>query len=236
MRVVPKESWTLKNGCFWTVVFEKTLESPLDCKEIKPVNPKGNQSWIFIERTEAEAEAPILWPPDAKNWLLRKNPDTWGRLKAGGEAYNRGWDGWMASPTQWAWVWASSGSWWRTGKPGILQPMGSQSRTRLRDWIELNWSSPKFSRRRRKWEGSWKCINQKFPESEEEKRYPGTRSTEGHNQDEPRLTPENIIMNMTKVKERILKGAREKHRVVYKGILKSLSVDFSAKTLQDCRV
>ena len=81
-----------------------------------------------------------------------------------------------------------------------------------------------------------KMHYQKFPESEEEKRYPGTRSTEGHNQDEPRLTLENIIMNMTKVKERILKGAREKHRVVYKGILKSLSVDFSAKTLQDCRV
>ena len=65
-----KESWVLKDWCFWTVVLEKTLESPLDCKEIKPVNPKGNQSWIFIGRTDVEAETPILWPPDAKNWLI----------------------------------------------------------------------------------------------------------------------------------------------------------------------
>ena len=70
-----KESWALKNWCFWTVVLEKTLESPLDCKKLKPVNPKGNQSWILIGRTDAEAEAPILWPPDAKNWLIRKDPD-----------------------------------------------------------------------------------------------------------------------------------------------------------------
>ena len=70
-----KESWVQKNWCFWTAVLEKTLESPLDCKEIKPVNPKGNQSWIFIGRTDAEAETPILWPPDAKNWLIRKDPD-----------------------------------------------------------------------------------------------------------------------------------------------------------------
>ena len=70
-----KESWAPKNWCFWTMVMEKTLESPLDCKEIQPVHPKGNQSWIFIERTDAEAEAPILWPPDAKNWLIWKDPD-----------------------------------------------------------------------------------------------------------------------------------------------------------------
>ena len=70
-----KESWVPKNLCFWTVVLEKTLESPLDSKEIKPVNPKGNQSWIFIGRTDAKAEAPILWPPDVKNWLIRKDPD-----------------------------------------------------------------------------------------------------------------------------------------------------------------
>ena len=70
-----KESWALKNWCFWTVVLEKTLGSPLDCKEIKPVNPKGKQSWIFIGRTDAEAEAPILWPPEAKNWLFGKDPD-----------------------------------------------------------------------------------------------------------------------------------------------------------------
>ena len=70
-----KESWALKNWCFWTVVLEKTLESPLDCKEIQPVHPKGNQSWIFIGKTDAEAETPILWPPDVKNWLIWKDPD-----------------------------------------------------------------------------------------------------------------------------------------------------------------
>ena len=70
-----KESWAPKNWWFWTVVLEKTLESPLDCKEIQPVHPNGNQSWIFIGRTDAEAETPILWPPDAKNWLIWKDPD-----------------------------------------------------------------------------------------------------------------------------------------------------------------
>ena len=70
-----KESWALKNWCFWTVVLKETLESPLELKEIKPVNPKGNQSWIIIRRTDAKAEAPILWPPDVKNWLIGKDPD-----------------------------------------------------------------------------------------------------------------------------------------------------------------
>ena len=70
-----KESWVLENWCFWTVVLEKTLESPFDCKEIQPVNPKESQSWIFIGKTDAEAETPILWPPDAKNWLTGKDPD-----------------------------------------------------------------------------------------------------------------------------------------------------------------
>ena len=70
-----KESWVQKNWCFWTVVLQKTLESPLGCKEIKSVNLKGNQSWIFTGRTDAEAEAPILWPPDVRNWLIRKDPD-----------------------------------------------------------------------------------------------------------------------------------------------------------------
>ena len=80
-----EESWALKNWCFWTVVL-KTLESPLDCKEIKPVNPKGNQFWIFIGRTDAEAEAPIFWPPEAKNWLTGKDPEArkdWGQEKKG---------------------------------------------------------------------------------------------------------------------------------------------------------
>ena len=71
-----EESWALKNWCFWTVVLEKTLESPLDCKKIQPVHPEGDQSWVFIGRTDAEAETPILWPPHAKNWLIGKDPDT----------------------------------------------------------------------------------------------------------------------------------------------------------------
>ena len=70
-----KEIWVPKNWCFWTVVLEKTLESPLDCEEIKSLNPKGNQSWIFIGRFDTEAEVPILWPPDGKSWLIRKDPD-----------------------------------------------------------------------------------------------------------------------------------------------------------------
>ena len=73
--LVYNESWAPKNWCFWTVVLEKTLESPLDCKEIQPVHPKGNQSWVFTGRTDVEAETPILWPPDAKSWLIWKDPD-----------------------------------------------------------------------------------------------------------------------------------------------------------------
>ena len=76
LRLNYKESWGLKNWWFWTVVLEKTLESPLDCKDIQPAHPKGNQSWIFTGRTDAEAETPILWPPDAKNWLIWKDTDT----------------------------------------------------------------------------------------------------------------------------------------------------------------
>ena len=81
-----KENWVPKNWCFWTVVLGKTLKSPLDSKEIKPIQPKGNQSWIFIGRTDAEAETPILWPPDAKNWLIWKDPDArkdWRRRRRG---------------------------------------------------------------------------------------------------------------------------------------------------------
>ena len=130
-----KESWVLKNSCFWTVVLEKTLESPLDCKEIQPVSPKGNQSWIFIGKTDAEAETPILRPPYEKNWLIGKDPDA-GKDWRGED--DREWDGWMASLTQWTWVWVGSGSWWWTGKPGVLQSMGSQRVGH--DWAtELNW-------------------------------------------------------------------------------------------------
>ena len=132
-----KESWALKNWWFWSVVLEKTLESPLDCKKIQLVNPKGNLSWIFIGRTDAEAETPILWPPDVKNWIHWKRHWCWERLKAGREGDHRGWDDWMASLTWWTWVWVSSRSRWWTGKPGMLQSMGSQ---RVRhDWAtELN--------------------------------------------------------------------------------------------------
>ena len=128
-----KESWASKNWRFWTVVLEKTLESPLDCKEIQPVHPKGNLSWIFIGRTDAEAEALILWPPDMKRWLIRKDSH-WERLKAGGEGDDREQDDWMASPIQCTWVWASSGRWWRTGMPGMLQYIGSGTT----EWLNSN--------------------------------------------------------------------------------------------------
>ena len=117
-----KESWVLKNWCFWTVVLEKTLKSPLDCKDIKRVNAKGNQPWIFIGRTDDEASVlSATWCEELTHW---KRPWCWERLKAGGERDDRGWDGWMVSPTQWTWVWASSGRWWRTGKPCELQSIG----------------------------------------------------------------------------------------------------------------
>ena len=132
-----KESWVQKNWCFWTVVLEKILKSPLDCKEIQPVQPKGNQSWIFTGRSDVEAETPILWPPDAEMTYL-KSLWCWKRLKAGEEGDNRGWDAWIVSPTQWTWVWVNFGSWWWTGRPGMLQFIGSQRVGH--DWAtELNW-------------------------------------------------------------------------------------------------
>ena len=130
------EGWVPKNWCFWTVLLEKALESPLDCKVIKPVNPKGNQSWICIGRTDAESESPILWPPDAKNWLIGKDPDAG---KDWRQEEKRTTNGWMASPTQWTWVWASSRSWWRIEKLGVLQSMGHKESdmTEQLKWIEL---------------------------------------------------------------------------------------------------
>ena len=115
---IKKNWWALKNWCLWTVVLKKALESPLDCKEIKPVNPNGNQSRIFIGRTDAESEAPNLATrcEELTHW---KRPWCWGRLKAG-ERGNRGWDGWLTPPTQRTWVWANSVRQWKTGKPGIL--------------------------------------------------------------------------------------------------------------------
>jgi len=101
------------------MVLEKTFESSLDCKKIKAINPKGNQPWIFIRRTDAEAS---VWPPDGNSQLIGRDPDGWERLRARGEVGNRGWDGWMASLTHWT----SSERWARTGKPSMLQSTGSQ--------------------------------------------------------------------------------------------------------------
>ena len=135
--LVYKESWPLKNWCFWTVVLEKTLESLLDFKEIQPVHPKGNQSWIFIGRTDAEAETPILWWPDAKNWLIGKDPDSgkdWSWEEKGMTENERVG---LASLTRWTGVWAIPRIWWWTRKPGMLQFMVSQT-VRHNSATELN--------------------------------------------------------------------------------------------------
>ena len=134
-----KECWVLKNWCFWTVVLEKTLENPLDCKKIKRVNPKGKsvlnihwKDWCWSWNSSALA----TWCKELTHW---KRLWCWERLKAGGEEDDRGWAGWMTSPTQWTWVWANSKRCWRTGKPSVLQSLGSQ---RVRhDWATI--SSPK---------------------------------------------------------------------------------------------
>ena len=181
-----EESWAQKNWCFWTVVLEKTLESPLDYKEIQPVHSEGDQPWDFFGGNDgAKAETPVLWPPHAKSWLIGKDSDAgrdWGQEEkgttedemAGLNGHEFGWtpgvgdgqgglaccsswggkepdmterlnwtdwiddkiegregddkerDGWMTSATQWTWVWANSGRWWRTEKPGVLQSVGLQ--------------------------------------------------------------------------------------------------------------
>ena len=131
------KSWALKSWYFWSVVFEKTLESPLDFREIQPVNSKGNQSLLFIERTDAEAEASILWPPNMKNWLIGKDPDA----RKDGRQEEKG----MREDEMVGWHHHFDGcefehvlEWWWTGKPGVLQSMGSQ-RVSLSDWeTELN--------------------------------------------------------------------------------------------------
>ena len=124
------ESWTIKkaecwrNDAFRLWCWRRLLRTPLDSKEIQPVHPKGDQSWVFIGRNDVEAEAPVLWPPNAEltHW---KRSWCWERLRAG-EMGDRGWDGWMVSSTQWTWVWANSGRWWRIEKPGMLQSVGLQ--------------------------------------------------------------------------------------------------------------
>ena len=132
------DSWALKNWCFWTVVLEKNLESLLDCKEIHPVHSEGDQPWDFFGGNDAKAETPVLWPPLTKSWLIGKDSDAgrdWGQEEKGmTEDEMAGWkkkeekkrNGWMASPTRWTWVCVNSGSLWWTGRPGVLQFMGSQ--------------------------------------------------------------------------------------------------------------
>ena len=136
-------SWTVKKAEHQRIDgFElwcwRRVESPLDCKEIQPVHPKADKTWVFIERTDVLAETAIHWPPDSKSWLIWKDPDAekdWGQEEKGAT----GWDGWMASRTQWTWVWMASRSWWWTGRPRMLWFMGLQ---RVRDdWeTELNWT------------------------------------------------------------------------------------------------
>ena len=117
-----RESWAPKIWCFWTVVLEKTLESPLDSTEIKPVYPEGNLSWIFRKDWCWSSNTLATWWEELTHL---KRPWCWERLKIRREGDGR-WDGWMASLTQWTWVWANSQILWRTGKPGMLQSMGSQ--------------------------------------------------------------------------------------------------------------
>ena len=115
-----KKGWAPKNWCLWTVVLEKTLESPLNCKEIKPVYPRGNQPWILIGRTDTEAETTILWPPDVKSQLIGKHPD-WRQEKGTVEDEMAGWHHWLNGHE-----FEQTGSRWRTGIPGVLQSVGLQ--------------------------------------------------------------------------------------------------------------
>ena len=129
-----KESWVLKNWCFWTVVLEKTLESPLDCKEIKPVHPKINQSWIFIGRTSAEAETPILWPPGVKNWLPDAGKDWRWEEKGTTEDEMVGWHHWLNGHELKEALGVGDG--W--GDLTCCNPWGCRVR---QDWVtELNWT------------------------------------------------------------------------------------------------
>ena len=133
-----EESWALKNWCFWTVVLKKTLESPLDCKEIQPVHSKGDQPWLFFGRNDAKAETPVLWPPHAKSWLIGKGSDAgrdWGQGEKGTTEDEMA--GWHHQLDGYEFEWTPGDGW--TGRPGVLWFMGSQ---RLgQDWAtDLIWS------------------------------------------------------------------------------------------------
>ena len=130
-----KKSWVPKNWCFWTVVLEKTLESPLDCKEIQLVHPKGDQSWLFIGRTDAEAETPILGQLMQRTDSLEKTLML-GKIEGGRRRGQQGMRWLDGSPAGWTWVWISSGSWWWTEKPGVLQPLMVSE---LDTTDQLNW-------------------------------------------------------------------------------------------------
>ena len=130
-----KEGWAQKNWCFWIAVLEKTLEST--CKETKPVNSKGNQSWILIWKDWRWSKSSNTLATWYKELTHLKRSWCWERLKVGGEGDDRWWDAWMASLTQWTWVWVNSWSWWWAGRPDVLQSTGSQRPGR--NWVtELN--------------------------------------------------------------------------------------------------
>ena len=134
-----KKSWAPKKWCFWAVVLEKTLESPSNCKEIQPV-PSQRRSVLGVHWKDWcwswNSNTLATWCEELTQW---KRPRCWERLRAGGEGDDRGWDGWMTSLTRWTWVWVDSGSWGWTGRPGVLQFMGSQRVGH--DWeTELNWT------------------------------------------------------------------------------------------------
>ena len=140
------ESWSIKKAehqridAFELWCWRNLLRVPWDCEEIQTVHLKGNQSWVFIGRTDAEGKVPIHFGHLMRRTDSLEKPLMWERLKAGGEGDDRGWDGWMASPAWWIWAWVSSRSWWWTVKPGVLQSTGSQ-RIGCHWATELNWMS-----------------------------------------------------------------------------------------------